>query len=537
MRYSAVFFYMLTILQYYKQTLLHVEMFHLLSKTWQEYSHFSESQFASGEMNCQLGIDLSIPNHLVTSEININICYTKGVIFVYITKQIQIHKGHKMYQYFDDLCHNANNLYNVTCYYIRQYATALQSFEEMKPLHQNQMEIYNYVQWLTKGTKYYPAGKWLNFYTVDYLLKTLDDPDYYGLPSQVNQQVIKMALADFKSYFESIKIWKVNPTAFTGMPKMPYYKKSGSSTTVKLTNQVCTLKKRKLKFPNTKLTLKTPQIGDSVLKEIRVKPHHIGFTIDIVLEEPIEGEIIVNENHNDELLTKYKDYTTLNERALAIDIGLSNLCAVVNNFGETPFLIKGTSLKSINQLYNKRLAYYQSIAKTVNGLHYTNRMYRLTRKRNNQIKDYMHKTTTYIANYAKEHDVNIVVIGHNKLQKQEINIGHVNNQNFVQIPTTVLITQLQYKLNRLGIELVIVEESYTSKASFENLDTLPKYGENIETVVFSGKRIHRGLYKTTGKRPINADINGAANILRKAFPNVREWDSGVVDTPVVKLVA
>ena len=121
-------------------------------------------------------------------------------------------------------------------------------------------------------------------------------------------------------------------------------------------------------------------------------------------------------------------------------------------------------------------------------------------------------------------------------RNKKINIGKVNNQNFVQIPTTMLINQLQYKLNRLGIELVIIEESYTSKASFEALDYLPTYGEEV-TASFSGKRIHRGLYQTNGKRPVNADVNGAANILRKAFPNVCGWDSGVVDTPVVTRVA
>ena len=283
--------------------------------------------------------------------------------------------------------------------------------------------------------------------------------------------------------------------------------------------------------------LKSPAIGDAVLKEVRIKPHFVGFTIDIVLQKPIEGEIINDEHHNAELLTKYKDITQLNERALAIDIGLSNLCAVVNNCGMTPFLIKGTHLKSINHLYNKRLAHYQSIAKTVNNAHYTNRMHLLTKKRNNQIKDYMHKTSTYIANYAKEHDIDIVVVGHNKHQKQNINIGHVNNQNFVQIPTTMLINQLQYKLNRLGIELMVVEESYTSKASFEHNDFLPTISINDEAASFSGKRICRGLYQSNGKRPVNADVNGAANIMRKAFPNVSGWDSGVVDTPVVKRVA
>ena len=456
---------------------------------------------------------------------------------MYITKQIQIPKLHELGVFFDNLCYCANNLYNVTCYYVRQYATALQSFEEMKPLYENQLDVYKKVQLLTEDTEYYPKGKWLNYYTIDYILKVLNDPDYYSLPAQVNQNVIKMALADFKSYFESIKKWKANPSAFTGMPKMPYYKKSGSSTTVKLTNQICKIDGDKLQFPGKK-KLDIASIGATGdLKEVRIKPSLIGFTIDVVFEVPIDGEIINDDKHNKELLTKYKDYTVLNERALAIDTGLSNLCTIVNNFGNDNIIIKGNILKSMNHWYNKQLAYYQSIAKKDNNVHWTLKLDRITRKRNNQIKDYMHKTTTYIANYAKENDVTIVVIGHNKNQKQEINMGKVNNQNFVQIPTTMLINQLQYKLNKLGIELIVVEESYTSQASFENMDFLPTYGKDDNKANFSGKRIKRGLYQTNGKKAINADVNGAANIFRKVFPNVREWDIGVVATPVIVNVA
>lgn len=457
---------------------------------------------------------------------------------MYLTKQIQIKKNHKLYGYFGDLCHKTNNLYNATAFLIRQYATAKQAFENMQPLFDKQMEVYQMVESKTINTQFYPKTKWLNYRQIDYILKVTQNDDYYALPVQCSQQIIKLVLRDFKSYFQSIKLWQSNKAAFTGMPKMPGYKTSGGKSTVLLTNQDCKIYGNKLKLPSTKVRLSIASIGKfGSLQEVRIKPNYIGFTIDIVLEKPIEGEIINNEHHNDALLTKYKDVTQLNERALGIDIGLSNLCAVVNNCGLTPFLIKGTPLKSINQIYNKRLAYYQSIAKTVNGVNYTNRMYYLTRKRNNQIKDYMHKTTTCIANYAKDHDINIVVIGHNKLQKQKIDIGKINNQNFVQIPTTMLINQLQYKLNKLGIELLVIEESYTSVASFENLDCLPTYGINDETASFSGKRIHRGLYKSNGKRPVNADVNGAANILRKAFPNVIGWDSGVVDTPAVKRVA
>ena len=422
---------------------------------------------------------------------------------MYLTKQIQIKKNHKLYGYFDDLCHKTNNLYNATVFLIRQYATAKQAFENMQPLFDKQMEVYQMVESKTINTQFYPKTKWLNYRQIDFLFKVTKNDDYYALPVQCSQQIIKLVLRDFKSYFQSIKLWQSNKAAFTGMPKMPGYKTSGGKSTILLTNQDCKIYGNKLKLPLTKVRLSIASIGKfGSLQEVRIKPNYIGFTIDIVLEKPIEGEIINDEHHNAALLTKYKDIMQLNERALGIDIGLSNLCAVVNNCGLTPFLIKGTPLKSINQLYNKRLAYYQSIAKTVNGVDYTNRMYYLTRKRNNQIKDYR----------------------------------KVNNQNFAQIPTTMLINQLQYKLNKLGIELLVIEESYTSKASFENLDYLPTYGEEV-AASFSGKRIHHGLYQTNGKRPVNADVNGAANILRKAFPNVRGWDSGVVDTPVVKRVA
>lgn len=456
---------------------------------------------------------------------------------MYQTRQIQIKKNHKMYAYFENLTLLANNLANTTIFYLRQYATAKYAFEEMKPLREHQLEIFNLVEEVTKDTKYHPKDsvKWLNYNQLDYIFKETKNADYIALPMQCNQQIIKMVLRDFKSYFESLKAYQNNPNAFTGKPKMPKYKKSGGKCVALLTNQICKIKEDKyLKLPKTKTRLNLSKFGLSgTLKEVRVKPHFVGFTIDVVLEEAYEGEITSSDN--EKLLTKYKDYTSLNERALAIDTGLSNLCAIVNNFGDKPLLINGNPIKSKNQYYNKCLSKARSDAKKHNNLDWTLRMERLTRKRNNQIKDYMHKTSTYIAKYAKSHDVKIVVIGHNKLQKKDINIGKVNNQNFVMVPMLMLINQLQYKLNRLGIELIVVEESYTSLASFENMDFLPSYGKDDEKANFTGTRLKRGLYQTDGKKVINADLNGAANIFRKAFPKVSEWDSGIVNMPITKI--
>ena len=466
---------------------------------------------------------------------------------MYITKQIQTNKQHSMYAYFDKMCRLANNMYNTTLFYIKQYATAKYSFEEMKPLYEHQLDVYNTVEQITKGTKYQSDVKikWLNYNKLDFIFKVMNQQDYRSLSVHSSQHMIKQALCDFDGYFKSIKRWKANPSGYTGKPKMPGYKKSGGLSTIFFSNQDCVIKKDgTLKFPKVASRLNISKIKDTgTLKEVRVKPYGNCFVVNIAFEHLIDGEIIPDKKHNEKLLAQYKDWTTISERALAIDTGLSNLCSVVNNFEETPFIVKGTILKSINHQYNKQLAHYQSISKKVNDLYMTNRINRLTRKRNNRIKDYMHKATKYIADYAKKNNVKIVVVGHNKLQKQKIALGNTqelrkkNNQNFVQIPILVLINQLQYKLNKYGIELVVVEESYTSQASFENMDYLPTYGIDDDKANFSGKRIHRGLYKTDGKNPINADINGAANILRKVFPNVRKWDIGVMDTPVIVRVA
>jgi putative transposase len=414
----------------------------------------------------------------------------------------------------------------------------------MKPLFENQMEIFNLVNEVTNDTKFSPMNKnsWLTYNQLDYIFKESKNVDYYNLPAHINQQVMKMVVRDYKGYFESLKEYKQNPTKFLGQPKLPRYKKSGGLTTTILTNQVCVIKDNKyLKFPKTKNVLNILKCGEvGTLKEVRVKPHFKGFVIDVVMEQKFPNEIEMVDN--DTLLKQYKEYNECSERALAIDIGLSNLCACINNFGEQPFLIKGTILKSANHYYNKKMAYLRSIAKTINSLDYTKQMHRLTTKRNNIIKDYMHKTSNYIVQYAMKHNVTLVIVGHNKEQKQKINLGTMNNQNFVSIPTNILINQLRYKLNKVGIVLAKVEESYTSQASFVDNDTLPTYcaknndndeNNEQENYVFSGKRVKRGLYQTKDNLLVNADINGAANILRKVFPKVTQWVSGIVDMPFV----
>lgn len=196
-----------------------------------------------------------------------------------------------------------------------------------------------------------------------------------------------------------------------------------------------------------------------------------------------------------------------NGNYLGIDIGLDNLASCVSNNGSC-FIINGRPLKSINQYYNKRLAFLKS--KLKDNKHTSKQIRSLTNKRNNKIKDYLHKASRILVNHVVSNGINAIIIGHNKCWKQEINIGKRNNQNFVSIPFNVFISMISYKATLEGINVKIVEESYTSKCSFLDNERICKHES------YKGRRVKRGLFKTSFGRTINADINGAFNIIRKS---------------------
>ena len=400
-----------------------------------------------------------------------------------------------------------------------------------KPLFPNQMVVYKLVRDSLFGTKYLGDSKWLSYNALDHLLKVTRDKAYYALPAQANQQILKLLLRDYKSFFEAVKAYGRNPEAFTGRPRMPGYMPSGSFKTSVLTNQICRLKDGCLKFPGTRDTLSLGQLPEEVcLKEVRIKPGGNSFVLDVVLSVPDKGIIPMADKDILADLSAVEDLKNL--RVMAIDPGTDNIAAVVNTFGARPFVIKGGVIKSINQLYNKEMKRLSSCAMTCNNRYRTRKMNALTEKRNRRIKDQFHKVSRHLVDYARDNHVDIVVMGHNTYQKQEIGIGHVNNQNFVQIPMLIFADMLRYKLAEYGIRFVLTEESYTSKADFLAKDYIPVYKKNSSgNYFFSGKRIKRGLYKHYDGTITNADINGAANILRKVFPKVSQWDRGIVDMP------
>lgn len=337
--------------------------------------------------------------------------------------------------------------------------------------------------------------------------------ELYGknLPNQSIQQCLKMAVHDVQTYFESLKQYKVNPSAFTGKPKLTKYCKSERKTFI-MTNQDCVLYEQtdgtyKLKLPyitrQYKIILDIPYLPDDFkkLKEVRIVPYYDTYKLELVYE------------------CKSKNEVNNSTKVASIDPGVDNLVTLVTE--DESLVINGKVIKSKNQWYNKRAA---ELNEQLDKMYKTSKhpdskqLINLWKKRSSWMNDYLHKVSRYIVNYCVERGIGTLVLGLNKNWKQECSIGKANTQNFVQIPHSRLYSMIQYKAETEGIKVVLQEESYTSKASYLDNDSIPTYDpeSNIEHI-FSGKRVKRGLYRASDDTLINADVNGAANIYRKHF--------------------
>jgi putative transposase len=206
-----------------------------------------------------------------------------------------------------------------------------------------------------------------------------------------------------------------------------------------------------------------------------------------------------------------------NDQMMAIDLGLNNLATCVSSVSK-PFIVDGRRLKSINHHYNKRFAKLLSHFKKTRDRQWSNRLQRLTDRRNARITDYLHKATCQVTHICVQKGISQVVVGDVTKSLDQINLGKKTNQNFVNLSLGQFIDKLRYKLELHGIVLKVTNESYTSKASFVDDDKLPKKYEPKKIHSFSGKRVKRGLYRSQNGRAINADANGAYNILRKSNP-------------------
>ncbi|MGF9964365.1 RNA-guided endonuclease InsQ/TnpB family protein [Bacillus rhizoplanae] len=452
----------------------------------------------------------------------------------YATYQIWIKKGHKLHAYFLEMCQHAKNLYNTTNFYIRQVFTALRTDKPLQPLQQevlhtlqmyietmneNQLRAYrkrvqrekekpekeqkeikcNFFTFPTKEKSF------LSYNFLDCLFKTMKQQDYTNLPAQTNQSVMKKLYQNWKSFFASMKAYQKHPSTFTGRPRIPKYIKSSMKEIV-FTNQVCKLQDKYIRFPKTSIKLNIGKLFGYIenLKEIRVSPSYGKFKVEIVTEQS-------------EPTSEHID----NNCYMSIDLGINNIATITTNTGATPMLVKGNVIKSINQYYNKQKAYLLGILRhgkePKEGPHTSKRLERLHEKRFLKIKDLFHKMSCHIVQFAAQHEISTIVIGKNTSWKQHSDMGKRQNQSFCHIPHNLLIEMITYKAKRKGIGVQVVDESYTSKASFLDNDVIPTYGEE-DIPIFSGKRIKRGLYRTKENKLLNADVNGSYNILKKVVP-------------------
>ena len=411
---------------------------------------------------------------------------------MYLTvKQKVKHLSKEEYNILRELCHTAKNLANEAIYNVRQY--------------------------------YFTEGEYLKYEKNYVLLK--DSPNYKMLNSNMAQQILKEVDGAFKSFFGLLKLAKKGKYAFRDC-KLPHYLPKDGFTTLVI--GFVRLNGNKLIIPYSNAFRKThkpveiripPILADKKIKEIRIIPKSKARFFEI--QYTYETECIQrNLNQNN---------------ALALDLGVNNLVTAVSSEGRS-FIIDGRKLKSINQWFNKENARLQSIKdRQGNKRRTTNRQKILADKRNRQVNDYMSKTAKKIIDYCIAHNIGTLVIGYNETFQRNFDIGKQNNQNFVNIPFGKLRSKLEYLCELNGIVFVKQEESYTSKASFWDKDAIPVYNaDNPQNYHFSGRRVKRGLYRTANGKLLNADVNGALNILRKSsvVDLTVLYSRGEVDTPV-----
>lgn len=368
--------------------------------------------------------------------------------------------------------------------------------------------LYNHANYLVRK-EFIETGNWLKYRELDKLLKQdTDYPDYKAMPTaQTAQQILMLLDQNWKSFFKSIKDWSKNKDKYLGQPKLPKYKPKNGKMILIITSQHAKLKQDLLKFPKSfqNFTVKPRCISlpnFQKINQVRIIPRGQIFHLEIVYSVSVEDELLPD-----------------NGRYMSIDLGLDNLATVVTNTGSQSFIIDGKGLKSMNQYYNKRAAHYQEIAKRMNGRHYTNRLYRITQKRNAKVDDYLHKASRRIVEAAVYENVSTIVIGRNKNWKQSISLSDRVNQSFVGIPYLQLIDKIIYKAQDYGINVILTEESYTSGTSF--LDKEPP----VKAYYDKSRRKHRGLFISNKGVSINADVNAAFQIMKKVFPN--EFSDGI----------
>ncbi len=390
-----------------------------------------------------------------------------------LVEQHCIDKKDPCYSVIDEAAFKSKNLYNAALYEVRQ--------------------------------AFFTDGIYLTYNEIQKRMQSHEA--YKALPAKVSQQILMLLDKNWISFFkEGLEAYNEDPSKFTGRPRLPKYKHKTEGRNI-LVYTVQAVSKR---------GLKKGRIHPSMLPiEIQTKHKDI-HQVRIV---PRNGYYVVEVIYSKKAVQAKVDPSF----CVGIDLGVTNLAAITaNRAGWVPRLVNGRPIKSVNQWYNKHMKELKLCLPKDDRERVTKQMEHITNHRNRQINHYLHAASKRIIDFLAKEGVGTIIVGKNPLWKQETGMGRRNNQNFVQIPHARFIDMLTYKAELVGIQVEVREESYTSKASFVDLDPIPTYKPNNDTeYIFSGKRIGRRnrLYRTKDGRKICADVNGSYNILRKRKPD------------------
>lgn len=397
-----------------------------------------------------------------------------------LVEQHIIKRNSPFYGELSEALWKSKNLYNATMYAVRQH--------------------------------YFSHKEYLPYCKVQKQFQDTHQSDYEALPRKVSQQTMRMVDGNFKSFFKALKSSKAKKA------NLPKYLKKDGKYLLTYTSQAVSAKELKLNkvIVPSGLSIAIPtKVTFEQLSQVRIVPRLDYIVVEVIYT--IQEETLKTDNGN----------------YAAIDIGIDNLATLTSNIdGLQPLIVSGKKLKSVNHYYNKKLAKIKTLLDRRNKGQKTSRKLRkLTLKRNNKVKDYLHKASKTVVNHLVSNRINTLIVGKNDGWKQDTNLGRRNNQNFVQIPFNTFISMLSYKCRLKGISLILQEESYTSKCSFLDKEEICKHN------VYVGRRVHRGLFKAANEECINADVNGSLNILRKCKPTAfANGIQGVVVRPRVILL-
>ncbi len=389
-----------------------------------------------------------------------------------LVEQHVIDRKDPRYSVIDEAAFKSKNLYNAALYELRQ--------------------------------AFIHEGKYLNYTEMDRRMQSHEA--YKALPAKVSQQVLVLLDKNWTAFFEARAAYEEDPSKFTGRPRLPKYKHKTEGRNI-LVYTIQAVSKRGLKKGLIQPSMLPIEIQTKHrdIDQVRIVPRNGHYVVEVVYsKEPVQAQVDPS-------------------FCIAIDLGVTNLAAITANREDfIPRLVNGRPLKAMNQWYNKRMKELKLCLPKEDRERVTKQMEQITNTRNRRINHYLHAASKGIIDFLVKEGVGTIIVGKNPLWKQEAGMGKRNNQNFVAIPHARFIDMLTYKASLVGIQVEVQEESYTSKASFVDLDPIPTYKPDDDTeYIFSGKRIGRRnrLYRTKDGRIICADVNGSYNILRKSKPD------------------